>query len=47
VLLPIVAEIERAIDDRQPAAAEEGVRRLLRTNRAMVLDLVAGPAPGN
>jgi GntR family transcriptional regulator, transcriptional repressor for pyruvate dehydrogenase complex len=47
VLLPIVEEIERAIDRREPAAAEEGVRRLLRTNRAMVLDLVAGPAPGN
>ncbi len=47
VLLPIVAEIERAIDGRQPAAAEEGVRLLLRTNRAMVLDLIAGPAPGN
>jgi GntR family transcriptional repressor for pyruvate dehydrogenase complex len=47
VLLPIVAEIERAMDERQPAAAEESVRRLLRTNRAMVLDLVAGPAPGN
>jgi len=46
-LLPIVADIERAMDERDPAAAEEGVRRLLRMNRAMVLDRVAGPAPGN
>jgi GntR family transcriptional repressor for pyruvate dehydrogenase complex len=46
-LAPIVADIERAMDERDPAAAEEGVRRLLRTNRAMVLDLIAGPAPGN
>lgn len=46
-LLPIVADIERAMDERDPVAAEEGVRRLLRTNRAMVLDLIAGPAPGN
>jgi GntR family transcriptional regulator, transcriptional repressor for pyruvate dehydrogenase complex len=45
-LLPIVAEIERAMDERLPAAAEEGVRRLLRTNRAMVIDLVAGPEKG-
>jgi GntR family transcriptional regulator, transcriptional repressor for pyruvate dehydrogenase complex len=46
-LLPIVRDIKRAMDERDPAAAEEGVRRLLRTNRQMVLDLVAGPADGN
>jgi GntR family transcriptional repressor for pyruvate dehydrogenase complex len=42
-LQPIVRAIERAIDERDPTAAEDGVRRLLRTNRAMVLDLIAGP----
>jgi GntR family transcriptional repressor for pyruvate dehydrogenase complex len=42
-LLPIVTDIERAMDQRDPVAAEEGVRRLLRSNRAMVLDLIAGP----
>jgi GntR family transcriptional repressor for pyruvate dehydrogenase complex len=46
-LLPIVRDIKRAMDERDPAAAEEGVRRLLRTNRNMVLDFVAGPASGN
>jgi GntR family transcriptional repressor for pyruvate dehydrogenase complex len=47
VLLPIVEEIERAMDRRLAAAAEESVRRLFRTNRAMVLDLIAGAAGGN
>ena len=47
VLLPIVAEVERAMDGRLAAAAEEAVRRLLRLNRAMVLDLVAGPGTDN
>jgi hypothetical protein len=42
-LVPIVTDIERAMDQRDPVAAEEGVRRLLRSNRAMVLDLIAGP----
>jgi GntR family transcriptional repressor for pyruvate dehydrogenase complex len=42
-LQPIVTDIERAMDQRDPVAAEEGVRRLLRSNRAMVLDLIAGP----
>jgi GntR family transcriptional repressor for pyruvate dehydrogenase complex len=46
-LLPIVRDIKRAMDERDPVAAEEGVRRLLRTNREMVLDLVAGPRDGN
>lgn len=46
-LLPIVRDIKRAMDERDPAAAEEGVRRLLRTNRSMVLDFIAGPAAGN
>jgi GntR family transcriptional regulator, transcriptional repressor for pyruvate dehydrogenase complex len=46
-LLPIVSDIERAMDRRDPAAAEEGVRRLLRANRAMVIDLLAGPPSGN
>jgi GntR family transcriptional repressor for pyruvate dehydrogenase complex len=44
LLQPIARAIERAIDERDPSAAEEGVRRLLRTNREMVLDLIAGPA---
>jgi GntR family transcriptional repressor for pyruvate dehydrogenase complex len=43
VLLPIVADIERAMDRRDQTAADEGVRRLLRTNRAMVIDLIARP----
>jgi GntR family transcriptional regulator, transcriptional repressor for pyruvate dehydrogenase complex len=47
ILLPIVADIELAMDERDPVAAEEGVRRLLRTNRAMILDLIAGPPRGN
>jgi GntR family transcriptional repressor for pyruvate dehydrogenase complex len=47
VLLPIVAEVERAMDGRLAAAAEEAVRRLLRLNRAMVLDLIAGPGAEN
>jgi GntR family transcriptional repressor for pyruvate dehydrogenase complex len=46
-LLPIVADIERAMDERDAVAAEEGVRRLLRSNRAMVLDFIAGPPEGN
>lgn len=46
-LLPIVRDIKRAMDERDPAAAEEGVRRLLRTNRNMVLDFIAGPSGGN
>jgi GntR family transcriptional repressor for pyruvate dehydrogenase complex len=45
VLLPIVAEVEEAMDRRDPIAAEESVRRLLRLNRAMVIDLVASPNP--
>jgi GntR family transcriptional repressor for pyruvate dehydrogenase complex len=43
-ILPIAREIERALDARDATATEDGVRRLLRTNRAMVLDLIAGPA---
>jgi len=46
-LMPIVKQIEAAMDNRDPTAAEEGVRKLLRSNRALVLDLVAGPANGN
>ena len=46
-LLPLVSEIERAMDERDPVAAEEGVRRLLRMNRAMVIDLVAGQSGDN
>ncbi len=46
-LLPIMARIERALDRRDPVAAEEAVRKLLRTNRAMVIDLVARPAADN
>jgi GntR family transcriptional regulator, transcriptional repressor for pyruvate dehydrogenase complex len=47
VLLPIVEEIERAMERRDAAAAEEAVRRLVRTNRAMVIDLLARPAESN
>jgi GntR family transcriptional regulator, transcriptional repressor for pyruvate dehydrogenase complex len=47
LLLPIVKDIERAMDDRDPGAGEEGVRRLLRQNRPIMLDLIAGPAQGN
>lgn len=46
-LLPIVRDIERAMDERDPVAAEEGVRRLLRSNRELVLDFIAGPSSGN
>ncbi|HEX7477471.1 MAG TPA: GntR family transcriptional regulator [Polyangiales bacterium] len=46
-LLPIVAELERALDHRDAVAAEEGVRKLLRLNRPMVLDLIAGSPAGN
>jgi GntR family transcriptional repressor for pyruvate dehydrogenase complex len=42
-LLPIVKQIESAMDNRDATAAEEGVRKLLRSNREVVLDLVAGP----
>lgn len=45
LLLPIVVDVERALDERDPAAAEEAVRRLFRANRALMLDLVAGPEP--
>jgi GntR family transcriptional regulator, transcriptional repressor for pyruvate dehydrogenase complex len=46
-LLPIVRDIERAMDGRDAAAAEEGVRRLLRSSRDVILHMLAGPAPGN
>jgi GntR family transcriptional repressor for pyruvate dehydrogenase complex len=46
-ILPIVRDIERAMDERDPDAAERGVRRLLRTNRDVVLDLLAGKPGGN
>lgn len=42
-LLPIVHDIERAMEVRDAAAAEEGVRRLLRVNRETILDLIAAP----
>jgi GntR family transcriptional repressor for pyruvate dehydrogenase complex len=41
-LLPIVRALERALDERDPAGAEEGVRRLLRSNHSRVL---AGMGP--
>lgn len=46
-LLSVVRDIERAMDERDPVAAEEGVRRLLRTNRARVIDLIAGETRGS
>lgn len=42
-LVPIVRDIERAMDTRDAVAAEEGVRRLLRANRETILDLIAAP----
>lgn len=46
-LLPIVRALEQALDRRDPAGAEEGVRRLLRSNHARVLEeLELEPAPG-
>ena len=35
------------MDERDPDAAERGVRRLLRSNRDVVLDLIAGKSRGN
>jgi GntR family transcriptional repressor for pyruvate dehydrogenase complex len=46
-MLPIIRSIERALETRDVAAVEDGVRRLLRSNRTLVLDLLAGPAEGN
>jgi GntR family transcriptional repressor for pyruvate dehydrogenase complex len=43
VLLTLVRDAERALDKRDPDAAEAGVRKLLRSNRALVLDLICGP----
>ena len=44
---PIVRELEAAVRARNPAGVEEAVRRLIRENRALALDLVAGPNGGN
>jgi GntR family transcriptional regulator, transcriptional repressor for pyruvate dehydrogenase complex len=41
-LQPIIADIERAMDTRDAAAAEDGVRRMFRVNRNVVLDLIVG-----
>jgi GntR family transcriptional regulator, transcriptional repressor for pyruvate dehydrogenase complex len=46
-LLPMLRSIEQAMDARDAAATEAGVRKFLRGNRALALDLIAGPAPGN
>jgi len=46
-LLPYTRDIERAIDARDAAAAEDAVRRLLRRHRDEVLDFVAGPKEKN
>jgi GntR family transcriptional repressor for pyruvate dehydrogenase complex len=43
-LVPIVRDIEKAMDARDASAAEEGVRRLLRAQRGPTLDLIAAPA---
>ncbi|HEX2679165.1 MAG TPA: GntR family transcriptional regulator [Polyangiales bacterium] len=43
LLLPIVRDIERAMDARDADAAEASVRRLLRENRPVVLDMLCGP----
>jgi GntR family transcriptional repressor for pyruvate dehydrogenase complex len=47
LLLPIARDLERALDERDAAGAEEGVRRLLRLNRTLALELLAGPNPGH
>lgn len=47
VLLAIARDVERALDERDAGAAEAGVRRLLRENRLLVLDLVCGPEKAN
>lgn len=43
-LLTLARDTERALDERDPDAAEATIRRLLRSNRALVLDLICGPA---
>jgi GntR family transcriptional repressor for pyruvate dehydrogenase complex len=43
VILAVVRDAERALDKRDPDAAEAGVRKLLRSNRALVLELLCGP----
>jgi DNA-binding GntR family transcriptional regulator len=45
-LLATVREVERALDARDPDAAEASLRKLLRSDRALVLDVICGPAPG-
>lgn len=47
LLVPVVRDIERAMDERDPRAAEEGVRRLLRINREVTLERVGGPRSGH
>lgn len=47
LLLPVVRDIEHAMEERDPVAAEEGVRRLLRINREVALDGEAGRKRGN
>lgn len=42
-LLTLARDAERALEDRDPDAAEATIRRLLRSNRALVLDLICGP----
>jgi GntR family transcriptional regulator, transcriptional repressor for pyruvate dehydrogenase complex len=44
---PILRELEEAVRARDPGRTEEAVRRLIRENRGLVLDLVAGPSDGN
>lgn len=43
-LLALARDGERALDERDPDAAEATIRRLLRSNRALVLDLICGPS---
>lgn len=42
-LLATVRVVERALDERDPDAAEASVRKLLRSNRNLVLDVICGP----
>jgi GntR family transcriptional regulator, transcriptional repressor for pyruvate dehydrogenase complex len=43
IRVAVVRDAERALDKRDPDAAEAAVRKLLRGNRALVLDLLCGP----
>jgi DNA-binding FadR family transcriptional regulator len=45
LLLATMRDVERALDDRDPDAAEASIRKLLRSNRESVLNVICG-GPG-